>query len=151
MINKSFLKQYDYYMEKVINNATLYKGCFLLLIQMYQTNVYFDDTKYPPFVIINELYSYFLKPNGQKNPNFHLWKQLNAFICTFVITKYKQFTKDEWINIFQLLSNAILCKGSDNDSFLQVYKCFSQNFEKLKTNQAIINSFKNLKKYLKIK
>ena len=150
LINKSFLKQYDYYMEKVISNTAIYKGCFLILNRMYQINIYFDDIKYPPFIIIRELYSYFLNIKVPKNQKYHLWKQLSDFICTFVIAKYKHFTKDEWVITFQLLSNSIVFNVFDNDSFLQVFECFSQNFKKLKTNQIIIKSINNFKQNLEI-
>ena len=150
LINKSFLKQYDYYMEKVISNTAIYKGCFLILNRMYQINIYFDDIKYPPFIIIRELYSFFLNIKVPKNQKYHLWKQLSDFICTFVIAKYKHFTKDEWVITFQLLSNSIVFNVFDNDSFLQVFECFSQNFQKLKTNQIIIKSINNFKQNLEI-
>lgn len=60
LINKSFLKDYDYYMEKVIKSYNVYKGLFLLLPQLYQSKNEMYDIKYPPFLIIKELYFFLL-------------------------------------------------------------------------------------------
>ena len=60
LINKSFLKDYDYYMEKVIKSYNVYKGLFLLLPQLYQSKNEMYDIKYPPFLIVKELYFFLL-------------------------------------------------------------------------------------------
>ena len=66
LLNKSFLNDYDFYMDKVIDTLLLYKGCLLLLTQLYQSNVEVDDDKYPSVVIIKEIYSFLQKEKEVK-------------------------------------------------------------------------------------
>ena len=48
-------------MEKVIKSYNVYKGLLLLLPQLYQSKNEMYDIKYPPFLIIKELYFFFMK------------------------------------------------------------------------------------------
>ena len=146
LLNKSFLNDYDFYMDKVIDTLLLYKGCLLLLTQLYHSNVEVDDDKYPSVVILKEIYSFLQKEKEVKKMYYYIGSEVIAFIS--VIVEKKQLSQVEWIIIMKILYDSVVYNRFDN-YYLQIINCFINFYSYLKRNRTIINIIKQMMKYLK--